>query len=211
VLARTSGETIDPAGLSLFMVDPAAPGFSLRAYPTGDDREAADVAFDNAEVEALIGNVGEAFPAVEAAADRAIGYLCAEGVGAMQALCDATLAYVKTRKQLGQPIGDFQVIQHRIVDLRVQLECARALTLHAAACAAADPTSRARAASAAKALVGRSARVIGRGAIQLHGGMGMSNELSIGHYFKRLLMVETMLGDIDFHQRRFGALPSALA
>jgi alkylation response protein AidB-like acyl-CoA dehydrogenase len=119
----------------------------LRAYSTVDDREAADVAFDNADVETLIGNVGEAFPAVEAATDRAIGYLCAEGVGAMQALCDATLAYVKTRKQFGQPIGDFQVIQHRIVDFRVQLECARALTLHAAACAAADPTSRARAAS----------------------------------------------------------------
>ncbi|MEI5682008.1 acyl-CoA dehydrogenase family protein [Mesorhizobium sp. CCNWLW179-1] len=211
VLARTGGDTTDKTGLSLFLVDPKNPGVSIRAYSTVDDRQAADIIFDNVVAEALIGSEGDALLAVEAVTDRAIAYLCAEGVGAMQALIEATLAYVKVRKQFGQAIGDFQIIQHRIVDLRVQLECSRALTLYAAVSATADANERARAASAAKVQVGRSARIVGRNAIQLHGGIGMTNELSIGHYFKRLLMVETMLGDIDFHQKRFASLPSELA
>jgi len=211
VLARTSGDVADKGRLSLFLVDPKSPGISLHTYSTIDDRQAADIVFDNAIAVALIGSEGDAFPAVEAAADSAVAYLCAEGVGAMQALIDTTLAYVKVRRQFGQAIGDFQIIQHRIVDLRVQLECSRAMTLYAAVSATADANERARTASAAKVQVGRSARIVGRNAIQLHGGIGMTNELSVGHYFKRLLMVETMLGDIDFHQKRFASLPSELA
>jgi alkylation response protein AidB-like acyl-CoA dehydrogenase len=211
VLARIGGDMTDKTGLSLFIVDPKSTGVSIRAYSTVDDRQAADIIFDNVVAEALIGSEGDAFPAVEAATDRAIAYLCAEGVGVMQSLIEATLAYVKVRKQFGQAIGDFQIIQHRIVDLRVQLECSRAMTLYAAVSTTANANERARAASAAKVQVGRSARIVGRNAIQLHGGIGMTNELSIGHCFKRLLMVETMLGDIDFHQKRFANLPSELA
>ncbi|MBS3651990.1 acyl-CoA dehydrogenase family protein [Pseudaminobacter sp. 19-2017] len=211
VLARTAGEISAEAGLGLFIVDPASQGASMHPYTTVDDRQAADIIFDRVIAEEALGDPEAAYPAVAAATDRALVYLCAEGVGAMGALCEQTLAYVKIRKQFGQPIGDFQVIQHRIVDMRVQLECARALTLYAASVSDGEPVERARAASAAKAQVGRSARFVGRAAVQLHGGIGMTDELAVGHYFKRLLMVETMLGDIDFHQKRFASLPSELA
>lgn len=211
VLARTSGEMSDRDGLSLFLIDPNGPGVSARVYSTVDDRQAADIRFDNAIADDIVGSEGNALPAVEAATDRAIAYLCAEGLGAMRALLDQTLAYVRIRKQFGQAIGDFQVIQHRIVDLRIQLECSRAMTILAAASVEGTPQERARAISAAKVQVGRSAQIVGRDAVQLHGGIGMTNELAVGQYFKRLLVIETMLGDIDFHQKRFAALPSELA
>jgi alkylation response protein AidB-like acyl-CoA dehydrogenase len=211
VLARTAGDIAAEAGLGLFILDPKSQGVSLRSYTTVDDRQAADLVLDGAVAEEVLGDPEAAYPAVVAATDRALVYLCAEGVGAMSALCEQTLAYVRIRQQFGQPIGDFQVIQHRVVDMRVQLECARALTLYAASVADGEPLERARAASAAKVQVGRSARFVGRAAVQLHGGIGMTDELAVGHYFKRLLMVETLLGDIDFHQRRFASLPSELA
>ena len=210
VVARTSGDDNDTVGLSLFIVDPTATGLSLRGYRTVDDRQAADLVLDGVTAGALLGDVGNAHGAIERVADRAVSYLCGEGVGAMQALLDATLAYVKIRNQFGKAIGEFQVIQHRIVDLRVQIDSARGLATYAACSLKTDPVIRTRAVSAAKVQVGRSARIVGRDAIQLHGGIGMTNELSIGQHFKRLQMVETMLGDIDHHQRRFASLPSAL-
>jgi alkylation response protein AidB-like acyl-CoA dehydrogenase len=203
------GEISDTAGLGVFCVNPASPGISIRNYATVDDRRAADITFDNTPAETLLGSGSGAYRAVERAVERAVVYLCAEGLGAMQALSEATLAYVRVRQQFGQPIGNFQSLQHRIVDMRVQLELSRAITLRACASLELSPNERARAVSAAKAHVGRSARVVGRAAIQLHGGIGMTNELAIGQYFKRLLFVETMLGDIDFHQKRFMNFVSA--
>ncbi len=212
ILARTSGETGDRHGLGLFLVDPAADGLSLRTYTTVDDRRASDIVLDGAVAEALIGDDGGAFQPLERCVDDAILYLCAEALGAMEVLFDMTRHYAKARRQFGQAIGDFQVIQHRIVDMRVQIECARALLLHAVAGVAGDdPVARARAASAAKVQMGKSARIVGRSAIQIHGGMGMTDELPVGHYFKRLVMAETFLGDIAFHQKRFSSLPSELA
>lgn len=211
VVARTSGGVADEVGLSLFLIDPAAPGVSQRIYRTVDDRQAFDVTLDRVAAEVLLGSPGDAQPAIDRVADRAVVYLCAEGVGAMQALLEATLSYVKVRSQFGKAIGDFQVIQHRIVDLRVQIDVARALTTHAASCLDSDRVARMRAVSAAKTQVGRSARHVGRDAIQLHGGIGMTNELQVGQHFKRLQMVETMFGDIDHHKRRFASLPSPLS
>ncbi|MDR5651215.1 acyl-CoA dehydrogenase family protein [Ruixingdingia sedimenti] len=205
VLAQDGGQ--DGAQVAAFLVDPAGPGVAMQTYATVDDRQAADIAFTNAPAERL-GAGGLA--AIEAAADSGVLWLCAEGIGAMAALIDQTLDYVKVRKQFGQPIGDFQVIQHRVVDLRVALEGARAITLYASALPPEDGDERRRAVSAAKVQVGRAARLIGRDAVQLHGGMGMTDQLAIGHYFKRLLVVETLLGDIAHHQARFAALPTEL-
>ncbi len=209
VLARTRGGLQDTDGLSLFLVDPKGPGVSVRSYSTVDDRRAADIVFEGAIAEDIMGAEGEAFAPVERVVDEAITYLCAEGVGAMQALLDLTVAHAKTRAQFGQPIGNFQAIQHRLAEMRVQIECARAMTVYAAATQ--DSPERARAASAAKVQSGKSGRAVGRNAVQLHGGMGMTDELPVGRYFKRLLMTETLLGDVAFHQQRFASFPSALA
>ncbi len=212
ILARTSGETGDRHGLGLFLIDPATEGLSLRSYTTVDDRRASDIVLDGVVAEALIGDDGGAFHPLERCLDEAILYLCAEALGAMEALFEMTRQYAKARRQFGQAIGDFQVIQHRLVDMRVQIECARALLLHAVAGVADDdPVARARTASAAKVQMGKSARVVGRSAIQIHGGMGMTDELPVGHHFKRLVMAETFLGDIAYHQKRFAGLPSELA
>lgn len=207
VSARTSGATRDEEGISLFIVDRAAPGLGVRAYATHDDARAADIELDRVQVggDALLGKKGRALPHIESAIDHAIAALCAEAVGIMTALNEATLEYLKTRKQFGQQIGRFQALQHRMVDMVIATEQARSMAILAAVrVASADPAERQRFSAAAKTYVGIAARIVGQAAVQLHGGMGVVDEFIVGHYFKRLTMIIASLGDTDHHLDRFG-------
>ncbi|WP_394828210.1 acyl-CoA dehydrogenase family protein [Pendulispora albinea] len=206
VSARTSGEAGDAEGISLFLVDARAPGVSLRDYPTQDGQRAAEVALDAVTVadEARLGEEGRALPGIERVVDFAIAALCAEAVGCMGALNAQTLEYVKTRKQFGVPIGKFQVLQHRMADMFIHTEQARSMSyLAAVKVHASDPAERRRALSAAKALVGQSSRFVGQQAIQLHGGMGVTDELEVSHHFKRLTAINLTFGDAEHHLARF--------
>ena len=191
-----------PAGLSLFLVD--AKGVKMKPYRTLDEMRAADVLLQNAPGE-LLGAEGQALPVIEEAVDFATALVCAEAVGAMKFSCDATLEYLKTRKQFGVPIGTFQALQHRIVDMYVAYEQAKSMAF--LACSQADSASnakeRSRAISAAKIKIADNARLIRQEAIQLHGGMGMSEELKVSHSFRRLTMIAQQFGDADHHLERF--------
>ena len=196
----------DGTGLSLFLVDAKAPGLSLRSYPTQDGARAADVRLDAVQVgaEALIGPAGGALPLIERAVDCANAALCAEAVGIMAALNEVTLDYLKTRKQFGTPIGKFQALQHRMADMVIATEQARSMaTLAAVRADSPDAAERSRCIAAAKAYVLQSARLVGQQAVQLHGGMGVTDELNVGHYFKRLTMIGLTFGDVDYHLGRF--------
>lgn len=189
-------------GLSLFLVDAGAAGVAVRSYMTQDGGRAAEVRLDGVAVgpEALVGPEGGALPIIERAIDYGIAALCAEAVGIMAALDEATLDYLKTRRQFGQPIGRFQALQHRMAEMVIATEQARSMAMLAAVKAdAADPAERRRALSAAKAYVGRQARFVGQQAVQLHGGMGVVDELNVSHYFKRLTMIDLTFGDADHH------------
>ncbi len=207
VLARTAGSARARKGLSLFLVDAGAKGLSRRDYRTVDNRHAADIAFEGVTVpaEALLGPVDGALPIVERAVDHAIAALAAEAVGAMQVLHEATLAYLRTRKQFGRPIGDFQVLQHRAVDMFVALEQARSMAIAATLKLKAPARERARFCAAAKVQIGQSGRFVGQQAVQLHGGMGMTDELNVGHYMKRLMAIDMAFGNADWHLNRFAA------
>jgi alkylation response protein AidB-like acyl-CoA dehydrogenase len=202
VLARTKGGARDKDGLSLFLVNRNAPGVSVRSYPTQDGARAAEIKFDGVSIgsEALIGTQGAALPIIERALDYGIAALCAEAVGAMVALNEATLEYLKTRKQFGTPIGRFQTLQHRMVDMVIATEQARSMaTLAAVEVDSPDAAGRRRAVSAAKAYVGQQLRYVGQQAVQLHGAMGVVDELNVAHYFKRLTMINATFGDADHH------------
>jgi len=208
VSARTSGEAGDSHGISLFFVNPSEPGVSGRDYPTYDGMRAVEAEFTDVHVntESLIGVLDRAYPLIELMVDRGIAALCAEAVGCMGALNTVTLEYLKTRQQFGVPIGRFQVLQHRMVDMLIQYEQAKSMAcLAAVKVDSPDATERRRAVSAAKELIGRAGRYIGQQAIQLHGGMGMTDELNVGHYFKRLTAIDTTFGDCDHHLARFAA------
>jgi alkylation response protein AidB-like acyl-CoA dehydrogenase len=189
-------------GLSLFLVDARAKGVAVRNYMTQDGARAAEIALANVAVgaDALVGPEGGALPIVERALDYGIAALCAEAVGIMAALDEATLEYLKTRRQFGQPIGRFQALQHRMVDMVIATEQARSMAMMAAVKAdSPDAAERRRALSAAKAYIGRQARFVGQQAVQLHGGMGVVDELNVSHYFKRLTMIGLTFGDTDHH------------
>lgn len=207
VSARTGGDTADRGGVSLFAVPRGAEGLTLRPYRTMDGLRAAEVALDGAAVgaEARIGPEGGAYPLVEEATDRAIAAVCAEAVGIMDVLRETTLEYLKTRKQFGRPLGSFQALQHRAVDMLIACEEARSLTLMATLSLDKPARERRRAVSAAKAHIGRAGRKVGQEAVQLHGGMGVTDELKVGHYFKRLTMIDTFFGDAAHHLDRFAA------
>jgi len=194
-----------PAGLSLFLVD--AKAAKQKAYRTLDEMRAADVLLQNTPGD-LLGAEGKALPVIEAVVDFATALVCAEAVGAMKFSCDATLEYLKTRKQFGVPIGTFQALQHRIVDMYVAYEQAKSMAF--LACSQADSSTdakeRARAISAAKIKIADNARLISQEAIQLHGGMGMSEELKVSHSFRRLTMIAQQFGDADHHLERFASL-----
>jgi alkylation response protein AidB-like acyl-CoA dehydrogenase len=209
VSARTSGAATDPAGISLFLVERGSPGLEIRSYANVDGTRAAEVTLDGVHVRAaqLLGTEGDAYGLIEHAFDRGTAALCAEAIGVMAALNDITLDYLKTRTQFGVPIGSFQVLQHRLVDLFVAQEQAASLAILAADRAnSADSADRRRAVSAAKVLAGRSGRLVGQESIQMHGGIGLTKEYNAGHYFKRLTIIDRTFGDTDYHLTRFAAL-----
>jgi alkylation response protein AidB-like acyl-CoA dehydrogenase len=208
VSARTDGDRRDEAGLSLFLVDPSAAGVAMRGYGTMDGLRAADITLSDVTVAESdrLGPEGAAFEAIEAAVDRATAAVCAEALGIMSVLYEMTLDYSKNRQQFGQPIGKFQVIQHRIVEMFMDCEETRSLVYMATLSLGLPRRERARAVSAAKVQVGRAGRHVGQEAVQLHGGMGMTDELAVGHYFKRLTMIDTLFGNVDHHLSRFAAL-----
>jgi alkylation response protein AidB-like acyl-CoA dehydrogenase len=209
VSARSGGEAGDADGISLFVVPRAATGVKLDAYPTLDGQRAADVYLQGVTVSTAnrLGVEGRALSAIEAALDVGLAALCAESVGIMQALLEATVQYVQSRQQFGQAIGRFQALQHRIADMVIHLEQARSMSyLAALRCREPDLKERRKALSAAKALVGQACRFVGQQAIQLHGGMGMTDELIVSHWFKRLTAAELLFGDSDTHLQRFAAL-----
>jgi len=209
VSARTSGDQRDVDGVSLFVVPANADGISRRDYPTVDAFRASEITFDSVALpaESLLGAAGEGLGIIEQVIDEAILAVGAEAVGCMEVLYKATVEYCKTREQFGQPIGKFQVLQHRMVDMFMEHEQAKSLMFMAAMRMAEGYGDEAKkAVSAFKVQVGKSGRFVGQSAVQLHGGMGMTEELSIGHYFKRLTMIDTLFGNVDFHLKRFGAL-----
>ena len=197
-------------GASLFLVNRTAAGVTLKSYRTVDETLAADVTLKGVKVgsDALLGAEGAAVAAIEDATDFATSLICSEAVGAMKFACDTTLEYLKTRKQFGVPIGTFQALQHRIVDMYISYEQARSMACLAASRvdATADARERARAVSAAKIKIADACRHISQEAIQLHGGMGMSEELKVSHTFRRLTMIAQQFGDADHHLARFAAL-----
>lgn len=206
VSARTSGSAFDANGVSLFVVDAKSAGLTLRPYGTQDGQRAADVTLKGVKVgaDALVGQVNQALPAIEHALDRAIAALCAEAVGVMATLNAQTLEYLKTRKQFGQPIGKFQVLQHRMADMAMAAEYGRSMALLAAVKVdSKDVAERRRTVSAAKAYIGQSARTVGQGAVQMHGGMGVTDELMAAHLFKRLTVIGQTFGDVDHHLGKF--------
>ena len=197
-------------GVSLFLVDVAAVERGLETHDlrTVDDRRAADLVLDDLRLpgDALLGEEGQAWPSLAQARDEGAAAVCAEAVGAMRRVVADTVDYAKQRHQFGQPIGSFQALQHRMVDMHMELEQSAAAVYLATLNLGADPATRARAVSAAKATIGRAARFVGQNAVQLHGGMGMTEELAIGHYFKRLTAVQYEYGTTDHHVTRYAQL-----
>ena len=206
VSARTGGGGRDRSGLSLFLVDRSARGISVRGYPTIDGLRAAEITFENVQVgaDALTGEQDNALPLIEHVVDLGIAAVCAEAVGAMAALNDVTLEYLKTRKQFGVPIGSFQVLQHRAVEMLMAAEQAKSMSYLATMMASSsDAAERGKAMSAAKVQIGRSGRFVGQQSVQLHGGIAMTMEYKAGHYFKRLTMIDSTFGDADHHLAKF--------
>jgi pimeloyl-CoA dehydrogenase small subunit len=208
VSARTSGDRRDRDGISLFVIDRGAAGLERRAYPTVDGSRAAELFLNAVKVgpDALLGEEGQGLALLEKVSDDAITALCAEAVGAMKVLLDTTVEYTKTRVQFGQPIAKFQVLRHRMADMMMEYEQAKSMALVAALkVESADPVERRKAVSGAKVQIGKSGRFVGQQAVQLHGGMGMTDELSVGHYFKRLTMIDILFGNVDHHLKQFSA------
>jgi pimeloyl-CoA dehydrogenase small subunit len=209
VSARTSGDQRDPQGVSLFLVPADARGVTRRDYPTVDALRASEITLDNVRVgaDALLGEEGKGLPIIEQVVDEGILAIGSEAVGGMEVLYKDTVEYCKTREQFGQPIGKFQVLQHRMVDMFMEHEQSKSLMYMAAMRLEEGYGAEARKAiSAFKVQVGKSGRFVGQNAVQLHGGMGMTEELRIGHYFKRLTTIDTLFGNVDFHLKRFGGL-----
>jgi alkylation response protein AidB-like acyl-CoA dehydrogenase len=208
VTARTSGERRDREGVSVFVVDKSAEGIVTRDYATVDGRRASEVYFENASIpaDALIGEEGGALPLIERVTDEAIAAQCAEACGAMKVANQLTLEYSKQRKQFGVPIGKFQVLQHRMVDMLTEYESSVSMTYLATLRLDSDERTRKLAVSAAKVRVGQAAHMVGQESIQIHGGNGVTDEYAIGHYFKRLTIFDSEFGNIDHHMKRHMAL-----
>ena len=212
VSARTSGSRTDQRGISLFVVAGDASGLRTRPYITLDGQRACEVHLEDVEVasDCLLGEQDKAYAVIEKIADLTSLALCAEAVGCMQVLYENTLEYLKQREQFGQKLGSFQALQHRMVDVYMSYEESRSITYAAAAgFESSHDTERRRLVSVTKAHVGKAGRHVGQEAVQLHGGMGMTDELSIGHYFKRLTAINTMFGDVAHHLKRFRQLDKA--
>lgn len=207
VSARTSGKPTDESGVGVFVVPANAKGVTVRGYPTQDGQRAAEVTFEDAEASHVLGDPANGMALIRRVVDEAIAALSAEAVGVMGAMRELTVEYLKVRKQFGVPIGHFQVLQHKAVDMFIATEQMRSITQFATMMADSDDDQeRARAMHAAKVELGRGGRLAGENAIQLHGGVGMTAELAISHYFKRIIMMNTLFGDNDFHLRKLAAM-----
>jgi alkylation response protein AidB-like acyl-CoA dehydrogenase len=211
ITTRTSGGQRDADGVSIFVIDKGADGVTTRDYPTVDGLRASEVTLENVSVsaDALLGQEGKGAALLEKVIDQGIAALCAEACGVMKVLNDATVEYCKTREQFGQPIGKFQVLQHRMVDMFMEYEQSVSMAYMVNLKLDEDDVERKKAASAAKVQIGKSGKMIGQSAVQLHGGMGMTDELNVGHYFKRLTMIDTLFGNVDFHLKRYTELDRA--
>jgi alkylation response protein AidB-like acyl-CoA dehydrogenase len=205
VTARTGGGRREEKGVSVFLVDKAAKGVTTRDYAVMSGLRASEISFENAPAR-LIGEEGASFAALESVVDHAIAAHLAEALGAIAVLMNATVEYARTRKQFGQPIGKFQVLQHRMVDMFIAQQQAQSASLMANL--KLGEAGGARAVSAAKAAAGKYAKQVGESAVQIHGGIGMTDELNVGHYFKRLTLLEMLYGSRDHHLRRMAALES---
>lgn len=213
VSARTAGGPRDHSGIGLFLVDARAHGLSRRGYPTQDGTRAAEVTLSGVRVEAedVLGDPEGGYPVIVEVVDAAVAALCAEAVGVMAALHAQTVDYLKTRKQFGVPIGNFQVLQHRAAEMFVAVEQARSMAMFATMMVdEPDAVERGKAMSAAKVQIGRSGRFVGQSAVQLHGGVGMTMEFRAGHHFKRLTTLDVMFGDADHHLERLAGAGSLL-
>ncbi|MCB1745023.1 MAG: acyl-CoA dehydrogenase family protein [Gammaproteobacteria bacterium] len=209
VSARSAGDSRDRDGIGLFLVDPKAQGVRVRGYRNNDDQIAAEVMLDDVRVEppAVLGDPRGAFAAIEKTSDHAIAALCAEAVGCMRMVVESTNEYLKTREQFGRPIGSFQIMQHRMSNMWIALEECESLMLVATArLGNSDGIERVKTYAGAKWLIGSRAHFIGQSAVQMHGGMGMTDDMAIGHYFKRLTMLDPMFGDHRYHLRLYSEL-----
>ncbi len=211
VTARTAGGQRDKGGVSLFLLDKDAAGVTTRDYPTVDGRRASEIVFDGVKLDgsALLGAQDLALADLEAVLDEARAALCAEALGVMSELVRQTIDYTKQRKQFGVPIAQFQVLQHRMVDMFIQQEQSVSMTYMATLKLDLPAVERAKAVSAAKAYVGRACTQVGQWAVQTHGGIGLTEELALSHYFKRASMIEQALGTADYHLRRYETLGRA--
>jgi pimeloyl-CoA dehydrogenase small subunit len=205
VSARTDGERDDVDGMTLFIVDPASTGVARRAYPMRDGTRAAEISLSGVEVgeEDVLGEVGAAFPVIERVVEAGIAATAAEAVGAMETMHAMTLEYLKTRQQFGRPIGQNQVLQHRATEMLMELERGRSMAMLAAMMVEEpDPTERAHNIAMAKVGVGQASKFVSQNAIQLHGGIGMTEEYAVGHYFRRCMVIEHTFGDTAHHLSR---------
>ena len=208
ISARTSGKQDDKEGISLFVIDRNLEGVSLRNYPTVDGRRASEVTLENVIIpsSSLLSEEGKGFQHLEGAIDRATLAICAEAVGAMEVLYKATVEYTKTREQFGQAIGKFQVLQHRMVDMFMEYEQSKSLLYMATIKNVEGSKDAKKAISGLKYQVGKAAKFIGQQSVQLHGGMGVTEELNVGHFFKRLTTIITIFGNTDYHLKRYSQL-----
>ncbi|PZR31804.1 acyl-CoA dehydrogenase family protein [Caulobacter segnis] len=206
VTARTGGAQRDAGGVGVFLVDKSLPGIVTRDYPTVDGNRASEVYFENVSIpaEALLAEDGLAL--VDKVIDEATAAVGAEAVGVLRKLHEGTLDYAKQRKQFGTAIANFQVLQHRMVDMFIEVEQSVSMTYMATIKLEEDAAERAKAVSAMKVRIGRACKFVGQNAIQIHGGMGMTDELAIGHYFKRATMIEGLFGSVDHHLKRYESL-----
>ena len=208
ISARISGKQSEEEGISLFVVDPKLEGVSLRNYPTVDGRRASEITLENVDVTSscLLAEEGKGFKELEKAIDSATLAICAEAIGAMEVLYKTTVEYTKIRKQFGQAIGKFQVLQHRMVDMFMEYEQSKSLLYMATIKQAEKAEDSKKAISGLKYQVGKAAKFIGQQAVQLHGGMGVTDELNVGHFFKRLTTIITIFGNTDYHLKRYSQL-----
>ena len=208
VVARTKGKARDAEGVTLFLVDNNSKGLTRRDYKTIDGMRASELSFDGVAVGAgqVLGEVDKGLPLLEQVVDHGIAAVCGEAVGCMHVLHATTLEYLKTRQQFGRPLGSFQVLQHRMADMFMAYEQSRSMAMMVNLKLDEAADERKKASSAAKVQIGKGGRFVGQQSVQLHGGMGMTDELNVGHYFKRLTMIETQFGNTDWHLERFGRL-----
>jgi alkylation response protein AidB-like acyl-CoA dehydrogenase len=206
VAARTSGDTDDNNGISLFLVDANHPSIKREGYANVDGHQAADIWFDNTPALGLLGEQDNALPAINNIIDKATLAVCAEAVGAMQIAHERTVEYAKTRKQFGRTIGSFQALQHRMVNMFIEHQQAKSILLMAVLKMDSNNGIDPKALSAAKSRIGKAANLVGRESIQIHGGIGMTDELDVGHIFKRLTTIQFLFGSTDVHTKRFASL-----